>query len=212
MQREKENYFKKDRTDRRELNVDKFIDTICQEFGADKNKVLSIDRKGELVIIRKIMIYFIQRRSLINHLPPTLTKTASYFRGETMIKKGGRKLVKDDDKPKNHATIIHACKKHIELREIGDLDYNYYYIKVEEIFNKLTDYKEAEEKEMLLLANHYFNTSKLVKLARYIGENYSHNENLKLLLSKEKQMELLVDELQKSTPDEVPFDSLPVID
>jgi hypothetical protein len=208
----KTNFYLTDRTDRRELDIDKFINSVCLEFGAEKNKVLSIDRKGELVNIRKIMIYFIQRRSLINHLPPTLAKTASYFRGETIIKKGGRKLVKDDDKPKNHATIIHACKKHIELREIGDLDYNYYYIKVEEIFNRLTNFIEAEEKEMLLLANHYFNTSKLVKLARYIGENYSHNENLKLLLSKEKQMELLEEELQKSTPDEVPFDSLPVID
>jgi hypothetical protein len=206
------NFYLTDRKDRRELDIDKFIDTLCSEFNADKEKVLSIDRKGELVIIRKIMIYFIQRRALVHHLPPTLTKTASYFRGETMIKKGGRKLVKDEGKPKNHATIIHAVKKHIELREIGDFDYNYYYIKVEEIFNRLTNFIEAEEKEMLLLANHYFNTSKLVKLARYIGENYSHNENLKLLLSKEKQMELLVEELQKSTPDEVPFDSLPVID
>ena len=206
------NFYLTDRKDRRELDIDKFIDTLCLEFNADKEKVLSIDRKGELVIIRKIMIYFIQRRALVHHLPPTLTKTASYFRGETMIKKGGRKLVKDEGKPKNHATIIHAVKKHIELREIGDFDYNYYYIKVEEIFNRLTNFIEAEEKEMLLLANHYFNTSKLVKLARYIGENYSHNENLKLLLSKEKQMELLVEELQKSTPDEVPFDSLPVID
>ena len=52
----KTNFYLTDRTDRRELNVDKFIDTICQEFGADKNKVLSIDRKGELVIIRKILI------------------------------------------------------------------------------------------------------------------------------------------------------------
>ena len=204
------NFYLTDRKDRRELDIDKFIDTICSEFNADKKKVLSIDRKGELVIIRKVMIYFIQKRALVHHLPPTLTKTASYFRGETMIKKGGRRLVQDDGKPKNHASIIHAVKKHIELREIGDFDYNYYYIKVEEIFNKLTDFKESEEKEMLLLANHYFNTANLIKLARYIGENYQHNESLKKLLSKDRQYELLAIELEKSTSDNLPFESIEI--
>ena len=56
----KTNFYLTDRTERRELDIDKFIDTVCLEFGAEKDKVLSIDRKSELVIVRKVLIFFIQ--------------------------------------------------------------------------------------------------------------------------------------------------------
>ena len=192
----KTNFYLTDRTERRELDIDKFIDTVCLEFGAEKDRVLSIDRKSELVIVRKVLIFFIQKRSLIHNLPPTLSKTASYFRGETKVKKGGRTKAVDNDRPKNHATVINAVNRHIDLREIGDFDYNYYYIKVEEIFNRLTNFKEQEEKEIMLLATHFFNDSKLIKIGRYIGENYAYNDQLKELLSKDRQFELLSKEIE----------------
>jgi hypothetical protein len=109
---------------------------------------------------------------------------------------------------KNHATIINSVNRHIELREVGDLDYHHCYCSVETIFNRLTNFREHQEQEMLLLANHFFNSSKLIKLGRYIGENYSFREQLKELLSKDREIDLLAKELEKSTLDNEPFNSL----
>jgi hypothetical protein len=205
----KTNFYLTDRTDRRELDIDKFINSVCLEFGAEKSKVLSIARKGEIILIRKVLIYFIQKRSLINNIPPTLNKTASYFNGEQAIKVGGvRKMDAPKGRSKNHATIINSVNRHIELREVGDLDYHHCYCSVEAIFNRLTNFREHQEQEMLLLVNHFFNSSKLIKLGRYIGENYSFREQLKELLSKDREIDLLAKELEKSTLDNEPFNSL----
>ncbi len=45
-------------------------------------------------------------------------------------------------------------------------------------------------------------------MGRYIGENYSFREQLKELLSKDREIDLLAKELEKSTLDNEPFNSL----
>jgi hypothetical protein len=202
----KTNYYLTDRQERSELDIDKFISNVAIEFGYDKERIVSTSREAELVNMRKILMHFIHNRSLINNNAPTFNITGSFFKGESRKKIDDKiVMVQDDKKRKNHASVMNLCKRHKELREIGDEEYNYIYIRVEQVYERLTNYKATEHRELMNMCRDVLNTSKLIRVGRFIAENYWHNEELRSILGRDRQMDLLSKEMLENKPEEAIF-------
>lgn len=78
----------------KEITLDHIIDTICEQMGVDKERLLSSERTREVAMARQIAMY----------LAKQLTKIPLTAIGLAM---GGR----------NHATVLHSCKTITNLME-----------------------------------------------------------------------------------------------
>ena len=78
----------------KEITIDHIIDTICEQMGVDKQRLLSAERTREVAIARQIAMYLAKQ---LTKVPLTAIGTAL----------GGR----------NHATVLHSCKTITNLME-----------------------------------------------------------------------------------------------
>jgi hypothetical protein len=206
------NYYLTDRTDRRELDIELFIDRVCEAVGEPKEKVLSISRKDRHISPRRLIMYYLMNRTKVLGNKLTLERVGSYFEGEIRQKKGGVAYMKQlGNKLKDHSSVLHSINKHIALRQSGDEKYNTFYEKVEIVFNQVAVKNRNENIEIIDEIKELFTTSKLIKFGRFIAKNYHCNDYLQEVLSFERQMKLLSIELDKSTFDNEPFESVEAI-